>query len=198
MAITPFIGHVSHPIEITSYNWFLWPFHCGEKPMVSRRKTPQSPGALDPGVQAVRQRQGLHREAVDACRGHLAGYGVVVNLSVNQWEIMWETHEIDVVFIWCLYGVYIVCFFCLFLLLLWCLYGVSMLYIYIYIYGVYMAFIWSLHGVYMVFIWFISGLYVYIYIMTYKCVIIPCIKLYNGESNGTHGFHGLMNDIMGI
>ena len=142
-------------------------------------------------------------------------WGMVWSLkSVNEWEIIWETHEIDVVFIWCLYmftwclyGVYMVFIWCL-----WCLYGV-----YICLHGVYMVFIWCLYmftwclyGVHMMFIWCLYmftwclyGVHMmfiwFIYInMIYKCVIIPCIKLYNGESNGTHGFHWLMNDIMGI
>ena len=147
-------------------------------------------------------------------------WGMVWSLkSVNEWEIIWETHEIYVVFIWCLYmftwclygvyGVYMV-FIYVYMVFIWYLYGV-----YICLHGVYMVFIWCLYGVYiclhgvfiwcsydvyMVYIWFIYiYIYIYIYInMIYKCVIIPCIKLYNGESNGTHGFHWLMNDIMGI
>jgi hypothetical protein len=108
-------------------------------------------------------------------------WGMVWSLkSVNEWEIIWETHKIYVVFIWCLYGVYI-CLHGVYMVFIWCLY----------------MFTWCLYGVHMMFIWFIYGLYIYIN-MIYKCVIIPCIKLYNGESNGTHGFHWLMNDIMGI
>jgi hypothetical protein len=65
-----------------------------------------------------------------------------------------------------------------YMVFIWCSYDVYMVFIY-----VYMVFIWCSYDVYMVYIWFI-------YInMIYKCVIIPCIKLYNGESNGTHGFH---------
>jgi hypothetical protein len=63
-------------------------------------------------------------------------WGMVWSLkSVNEWEIIWETHKIYVVFIWCLY------------MFTWCLYGV---------YGVYMVFIY----VYMVFIWYLYGVYI--------------------------------------
>ena len=66
-------------------------------------------------------------------------WGMVWSLkSVNEWEIIWETHKIYVVFIWCLYGVYI------------CLHGVYM---------VFMVFIWCLY-VYMVFIWYLYGVYI--------------------------------------
>ena len=182
--------------------------------MVSRSKSHRA-GSWG---QAVRQRQGLHREAVDACGGTWQmGYGVVVKKRKwmgdhlgNSWNIcgvymvfIWCLY----MFTWCLYGVYMVFMvfiWCLYMFT-WCLYGIYMVFIYVYMvfiwcsYDVYMVFIyvymvfrWCSYDVYMVYIWFI-------YInMIYKCVIIPCIKLYNGESNGTHGFHWLMNDIMGI
>ena len=109
-------------------------------------------------------------------------WGMVWSLkSVNEWEIIWETHEIYVVFIWCLYGVYIclhgvymvfmVFIWCLYMFT-WCLYGIYMVFIYVYMvfiwcsYDVYMVFIYvymCLYGVHMMFIWFIYGLYIYIY-----------------------------------